>query len=67
MQRSTTTSIASLNIQGRTIHSWFGIGDGIYTTPTLLDKLSNNELHSPNKQNILTTEILLIDEISVLS
>lgn len=62
-----TTGIASLNIGGQTVHSWCGIGDGRYSNENLLDKISNNEHFLIYKNNILTTDCLIIDEISMLS
>lgn len=62
-----TTGIASLNIGGRTIHSWCGIGDGRYSNGELMSKLSTDEHFSVYKNNILKTDVLLIDEISMLS
>ena len=67
MQITATTGITSLNIGGKTIHSWSGIGDGGYTNNTLLNKLENNEHYQVYKNNIKFTDCLIIDEISMLS
>lgn len=67
VQITATTGIASLNIGGKTIHSWSGIGDGRYTNNTLLNKLENNEHYQVYKNNIKSTDCLIIDEISMLS
>lgn len=63
LQVTSTTGISALNVSGQTIHSWAGIGiadksidivvAGIKKKPTLL-------------KQILLTEILAIDEISML-
>ena len=53
--------------EGHTIHSWSGYGDGHIPLDILLSeiKISNNYLRSRNK--ILDAEVLLIDEIGMLS
>ncbi|XP_071166174.1 uncharacterized protein [Mytilus edulis] len=67
VQKTASTGIASLNIDGKTIHSWSGIGDGRYSNEVLREKIENNEHYSKYKQNILKTDVLFIDEISMLS
>ena len=62
-----TTGVASLNIGGVTIHSWAGIIDGRFTDNELLHKIQTNEHYEQCKQNILNTDCLIIDEISMLS
>jgi hypothetical protein len=64
VQITATTGIASLNIGGKTIHSWSGIGDGRYTNNTLLNKLQNNEHYQVYKNNTKSRDCLIIDEIS---
>jgi len=58
-----STGIAATHIGGRTIHSWAGIG--------IKDKLGARELKSLTKKSYLKkqlerTEVLIIDEISML-
>lgn len=62
-----TTGVASLNIGGVTLHSWSGIGDGRFSNEQLLQKLKTNEHFAKYKTNIKQTDILIIDEISMLS
>ncbi|CAG2207257.1 PIF1 [Mytilus edulis] len=67
VQKTASTGIASLNINGKTIHSWSGIADGRYSNEALREKIENNEHYAKYKQNILNTDVLFIDEISMLS
>jgi ATP-dependent exoDNAse (exonuclease V) alpha subunit len=58
-----STGIAATHIGGRTIHSWAGIG--------IKDKLGTREIRSLTKKSYLKkqlekTEVLIIDEISML-
>jgi ATP-dependent exoDNAse (exonuclease V) alpha subunit len=58
-----STGIAATHIGGRTIHSWAGIG--------IKDRLSPGDIHSLTKKSYLKkqfekTEVLVIDEISML-
>ncbi|CAG2223715.1 PIF1 [Mytilus edulis] len=62
-----STGIASLNVNGQTIHSWSGIKDGRFSDQELEDKLNKNEHYIQYKQNILSTDCLIIDEISMIS
>ena len=62
-----TTGIAALNIKGKTIHSWSGIGDGRESGDKLLEKIKSQREYGKQLQNILTTDCLIIDEISMLS
>jgi len=62
-----STGIASLNIGGQTIHSWSGIADGRFSNDEIFDKLNKIEHFQGYKNNILKTNCLIIDEISMLS
>ncbi len=59
-----TTGIASYNINGMTINSFMGFGNGDLELFRLIEKIKKNKeaLH-----RILRTDILVIDEISMLS
>ncbi|CAG2199801.1 PIF1 [Mytilus edulis] len=67
VQITATTGIASVNIGGKTVHSWSGISDGRYSNDSLLEKLERNEHFGIYKTNITSTQCLIIDEISMLS
>lgn len=67
VQVTATTGIASVNVGGKTIHSWSGIGDGRYSNEKLLHKLENSDHYEVYKHNIKSTQCLIIDEISMLS
>lgn len=56
-----STGIASTHINGQTIHSWSGIGVATSLTSNLL-KL----IRSRRKRKIQATDILVIDEVSML-
>jgi len=62
-----TTGVASLSIGGITIHSWSGIGDGRFSNIDLVRKISVDEHFQKYQSNILKTDCLIIDEISMLS
>ena len=64
---SATTGTAALNLGGKTIHSWCGILDGRYSDKELLKKLNSDDHFITYKNNILNTDALIIDEISMLS
>ena len=59
-----STGIAACNIRGTTIHSWSGIGLGTDTYEKTVGTVRNNK---ESKKRWLDTEILVIDEISMLS
>lgn len=56
-----STGIAATHLQGRTIHSWSGIGVAHVPTPTLL-----KNIRSRRGKAIRSADILVIDEISML-
>ncbi|KAK3108700.1 hypothetical protein FSP39_013660 [Pinctada imbricata] len=62
-----TTGIAALGINGKTIHSWCGVGDGSISQDKLLQNLENNKNYLKQRNNILQTHCLIIDEISMLN
>lgn len=51
----------------QTIHSWAGLQDGRYSTSELIHLLENNEKFSQCRENICSVDLLIIDEISMLS
>ena len=59
-----STGIAATHISGSTIHSWSGLGIKDELTDRDIDDLSQKERVS---KNFTSTEVLIIDEISMLS
>lgn len=59
-----TTGIAAYNINGITLHSFMGIGSGEQTIDHLIKKVLKN---SETVKRIKSTDILVIDEMSMLS
>ena len=59
-----TTGLAATHLRGRTIHSWAGIGIQRELSDGLLDRIIRE--NSPIKKEILATDVLIIDEISML-
>ena len=51
----------------QTIHSWCGIGDGHLPKETVLQSVMHNANFVTVKRNILTAQVLVIDEIGLLS
>lgn len=58
-----STGIAATHLQGKTIHSWSGIGTREHLTQKDLEKLRDNPRI---KRNYKKTKVLIIDEISML-
>ncbi len=58
-----STGIAATHINGRTIHSWCGMG----IEETMNHQVRNSIAKSDLKQRIKKSEVLIIDEISMLS
>lgn len=59
--KTSTTGISALNIKGRTIHSWAGVGFGTDTVDELIKNMSIN-----SKNNWQRVRVLIIDEVSML-
>ncbi len=56
-----TTGLAATHLGGNTIHSWSGIGIANYVDENFVEKISKSR-----KEIIESTDILVIDEISML-
>jgi ATP-dependent DNA helicase PIF1 len=71
VQLTCTTGIACLNyshdLDAQTIHRWSGIDDGRYTSKEIVSVIKNSPKSALNLQRIKQTEVLVIDEISMLS
>lgn len=64
MYLTSTTGISAFNIGGCTIHSFMGIGTGESELSFLIRKILRNKILC---QRLFMTDILVIDEISMLS
>jgi len=62
------TGIAATHYPGgMTIHRWSGIRDGKYDTATLVNLLTTLDIYEDCRQRVRETDVLLIDEISMIS
>ncbi len=59
-----STGVAATHIHGVTIHAWSGIGISAQLSPYELDRIMSKE---PVVKKIQNTQVLVIDEISMLS
>jgi ATP-dependent DNA helicase PIF1 len=59
-----TTGISSYNIGGMTIHSFMGIGTGDIPIEALIRRVNRKKKY---RDRIISTDILVIDEVSMLS
>ena len=65
-----TTGIASLQYRDMdpcTLHAWSGIRNGIHSANATLNFLKYNESYRQCLKNITETDVLIIDEIGLLS
>ena len=63
-----STGMSRLQFQhGFTIHSWSGYGDGHIYLEQLLPELKFSALYESTRKRILDAEVLIIDEIGLLS
>ena len=61
------TGVAAINIGGSTLHSFFGIGLGLTATNTISSVLKKVRGNKEAVRRITETDVLLIDEVSMLS
>ena len=61
------TGVAAINIGGSTLHSFFGIGLGLTSTNTISSVLKKVRGNKEAIRRITETDVLLIDEVSMLS
>jgi len=61
------TGVAAINIGGSTLHSFFGIGLGLTSTNTLSSVMKKVRGNKEAVRRIQETDVLLIDEVSMLS
>jgi ATP-dependent DNA helicase PIF1 len=64
MYLCSTTGISAYNIGGMTIHSFMGIGTGDLAVDLLIKRVKRRKMY---KDRLLKTDILVIDEVSMLS
>lgn len=61
-----STGIAAVNIGGRTIHSWSGLGMAKETADELIEKVMTRPWLEEARTRIRSAQTLIIDEISML-
>ena len=59
-----STGIAATHLSGMTIHSWSGLGIRDYVMPEDLEKMMKKK---PLRERLTNTQVLIIDEVSMLS
>ena len=65
---TTTTGMARLQfVNAMTIHHWSGCGDGHKDIHQLVEQILMNPSYADTKDRILKCEVLIIDEIGLLS
>lgn len=57
------TGVAALNVEGTTLHAWLGMG---CLSDVSVEEALKRTLHPRTKNALLRTEVLLIDEISMV-
>ena len=63
-----TTGMARLQfVNAMTIHNWSGYGDGHVPIDNLIARILTNSSYTDTKQQILKCDVLIIDEIGLLS
>lgn len=61
------TGVAAINIGGSTLHSFFGIGLGLISTNSISSVMKKVRGNKEAVRRIQETDVLLIDEVSMLS
>ena len=51
----------------KTLHAWSGYGDGSVDVDTLIQRIAINPAYQSVRQNILSCDTLIIDEIGMIS
>lgn len=64
---TSTTGLSALNVHGETIHAYSGQGVSLMPYEEMKKNPSNEFLWSKSRKKILNTDILIIDEVSMLS
>lgn len=64
---TSTTGISSRHVQGITIHKWSGLQDGRHSKEHLAHLLTSDEHYDTTKSRICACDVLMCDEISMLS
>lgn len=74
VQVTASTGIAAQNMQSKlkhfgtsTVHKFFALKDGRYENDELVDLIMSDENFSDTKENIISVDTIIIDEISMLS
>jgi ATP-dependent DNA helicase PIF1 len=62
---TSTTGVSAINIGGVTIHSWCGLGYGTLPVKVIINKMSCS-YRNTLKERLKSTDIIIIDEISML-
>ena len=63
-----TTGMARLQYsKGFTIHSWSGLKDGRLSVNEVIHRIKNDANYTSTRDNIITCQVLIIDEISMCS
>lgn len=68
VKTAASTGLPSVGLpNGTTVHHLFGLLDGRYTSEQTIDRVSNDDSLHNIKETVLTTDTVIIDEISMLS
>ena len=68
--KNCSTGIASTHygkLGGTTLHKWSGIGDDRYLNEEIVHLIKTDERFNDAKDNVQSTNTLIIDEISMIS
>ncbi|KAK3091353.1 hypothetical protein FSP39_019200 [Pinctada imbricata] len=64
---TSSTGISATQLGGITIHKWAGIGNGRYLNEEILHLIRTDERYNSNLRTIRNTDVLAVDEISMIS